>query len=200
MWKLLVASLVSGSFFACGPLDESDLTATAESELLATEASALVQMREEEKLARDVYLALGAQWNLAIFANIAGSEQSHMDAVATLLTRYRVADPAAGKAPGEFTDPALQALYAQLVTKGALSASDALAVGALIEDLDLADLTRLSGETSRADILRVYDNLSRGSRNHLRSFVGQLGSYTPQYLDAASYDAIISGPAETGRR
>lgn len=201
MWKLVVASLVSSAYFACGPLDAADLTATAESELLATEASALVQMREEEKLARDVYLALGAQWNLAIFTNIGGSEQSHMDALATLLTRYRVADPAAGKGPGEFTDPGLQDLYTQLTAKGALSASDALAVGALIEDLDLADLAHLSSGTTRVDILSVYDNLARGSRNHLRSFVSQLGgAYTPQYIDMATYDAIIASAAETGRR
>ena len=36
------------------------------------EAAALAYLREEEKLARDVYLTLADTWQLPIFANIAG--------------------------------------------------------------------------------------------------------------------------------
>lgn len=207
MLKLVaLMSAVSLSFLltGCGPgdaevADDPLATESTSSELLASEASALQFMREEEKLARDVYLAMDALWNQPIFANIASSEQTHMDTVLMLLTRFRLADPAAGKAPGEFTDPTIQALYAQLVARGSVSATEALKVGALIEDLDIADLMRLSGETTRPDVLRVYANLTKGSRNHLRSFYEQLGGdYTPQYLDLATFTAIVTSPAETG--
>ncbi|MDP2030099.1 MAG: DUF2202 domain-containing protein [Thiobacillus sp.] len=49
----------------------------------------LLFMREEEKLARDVYLTLYETWGLAVFSNIASSEQSHMDALLKLLRTYR---------------------------------------------------------------------------------------------------------------
>jgi len=42
--------------------------------------------RDEEKLAREVYGAIGAAH--PSFASVASSEQTHMDATATLLTRY----------------------------------------------------------------------------------------------------------------
>jgi hypothetical protein len=54
-----------------------------------------------------------------------------------------------------------------------------------------------------ADILLVYDNLLRGSRNHLRAFMKTLsqqgGGYTPQYLSQTEFDAIVNSPMETGR-
>ena len=42
---------------------------------------------EEEKLARDVYLTLDAQWNMRIFQNISRAEQQHLGAVASLLAQ-----------------------------------------------------------------------------------------------------------------
>ena len=72
------------------------------SELSADETTALLFMREEEKLARDVYTKLYATWNITTFQNIAASEQMHMDELALLLTRYNLTDPA--QAPGVFTD------------------------------------------------------------------------------------------------
>ena len=78
-------------------------------------------MREEEKLARDVYLTLYDAWGLTPFASIAVSEQSHMNAM-LLLLKYRLPDPAAGKPIGEFTDPDLQALYDTLIARGLGSA------------------------------------------------------------------------------
>jgi len=46
--------------------------------LTAEEETELVYMREEEKLARDVYLTLTDTWQLPIFWNIAGAKQRHM--------------------------------------------------------------------------------------------------------------------------
>ena len=170
------------------------------SSLEASDVEGLLYMREEEKLARDVYEFLGAKWNLAIFGSIAASEQTHTDSIATLLTRYGIPDPAVNTARGEFTIPAIQALYDQLVALGSTSVVDALTVGAMIEDLDIVDLQNRA--TSVPDIQVVYENLEKGSRNHLRSFVTQLAqngaTYTPQYLTQAEFDEIVSSPTERG--
>ncbi len=169
-------------------------------QLTAADQAAILKMREEEKLARDVYTELGSQWDVQVFTNIAASEQTHMDAVKALLDKYGIDDPAATTAPGEFTDPALQTLYDQLVAKGSGSLIDALTVGATIEDLDIADLR--ASASAAADVQSVWDNLETGSRNHLRAFTSQLerngATYTPQYISQADYDAIVAGGTETG--
>ncbi len=167
------------------------------------ERSGLIQMREEEKLARDVYIYLYQKWSLKPFSNISSSEQMHMDAVLALLNKYAIPDPAKDKLPGVFSSPALQALYNSLIEKGNTSLVDALTVGATIEDLDIYDLKGLVEKTDNKDILLVYDNLARGSRNHIRAFTRNLtqhgGSYTPVYLTPEEYKIIIEGSMETGR-
>lgn len=177
--------------------------AAATSPLSADEIAGLQFMREEEKLARDVYLTLSQKWGLAIFNNIATSEATHMAAIKTLLDRYGIADPAAGKAVGVFTDPTLQVLYHQLIAQGNQSLSAALKVGGAIEEIDILDLKERVASTAHADIKTVYNNLLNGSYNHLRSFVNTLKTqtgevYQPQYLDAVTYQSIISG--STGGR
>jgi hypothetical protein len=168
------------------------------------EKAGLVTMREEEKVARDVYSALFARWQSPVFANIAASEQKHMDAVLALLRRYAIADPVGSNPEGVFSDPAMQQLYATLVAKGSVSLAEAYTVGALIEDLDIHDLQRHLGETDNNDITRVYQNLERGSRNHLRAFVNSLAplglTYTPQYISQEEFDSIVASGTERGRR
>jgi hypothetical protein len=172
-------------------------------ELSTAEIEGILYMREEEKLARDVYLTLYEQWELSIFQNIANSEQTHMDAIKTLIDRYGLDDPAAGNNVGEFTDPTLQSLYADLVATGGQSLADALRVGAAIEEIDILDLEERIAQTDAGNIQRVYESLTRGSRNHLRSFVAtlerQVGeTYEPQYLSQEAYDSIVSAPIESG--
>lgn len=167
--------------------------------LTQAEASALLFMREEEKLARDVYQALYAKWNVQSFANIARSEQTHTDAIKRLMDAYKVPDTTQSQA-GVFTNPDLQKLYTDLVAQGGKSLVNALRVGATIEDLDIVDLQTRKNQTDKADIKFVYDSLIRGSENHLRAFTGQMAnygsSYKPQYLSQAAYDAILA----TGQR
>ncbi len=136
------------------------------------EAASLLFMREEEKLAHDVYVTLYDQWGLRVFSNIAASEQKHTDAVAALLEAYGLEDPTAGNGVGEFTNPALQALYDELVAQGSVSAAEALKVGVAIEELDISDLEQRIAETDNADIQLLYSNLLAGSENHLRAFSG----------------------------
>jgi hypothetical protein len=163
----------------------------------------LLWMREEEQLAHDVYTALGEFWGLRIFENIAASEQSHIDAVATLLDRLDIEVPAAGNEPGTFNEPAIQELYDELMADGTVSLEAALAVGARIEELDIVDLRSHAAATDIADVDALYAELERGSRNHLRAFTSQLDvrgvEYQPTVLDQAAYDAIVSGETERGR-
>ena len=149
------------------------LTAIPASDLSAEEAAALLFMREEEKLARDVYNQMYALWGQPVFQNIAASEQTHTDEIKLLLDRYGLADPALD--PGQFTDPNLQALYDQLIAQGSVSVTEALNVGALVEQTDIADLQNRLAQTDNADIQLVYTNLMNASYNHLAAFTGEQG-------------------------
>lgn len=204
---LLVALL---SLAGCGgsspaPGAALDALVPAGTVVVADEATTadLLFLREEEKLARDVYVVLGEQWGLTIFANIQESEQRHMDAVLLLLQAAGLPDPAAGNGTGEFTDPVLASLYTHLVAQGSASTLDALVVGATIEDYDLADLAESTAIATDPTVLKVYASLAKGSRNHLRAFVSEIvaagGTYAPQFIDEATYQAIVSSPTERGR-
>jgi hypothetical protein len=57
-------------------------------------------MREEERLALDVYAALFDLWGASIFGHSALSETTHTEAILALLVKYGIDDPAAGKAGG----------------------------------------------------------------------------------------------------
>lgn len=172
------------------------LAATAVEPLNDAERQSVTYMREEEKLAGDVYRQLNTQWGLTIFANIGASESTHTEAVRQLIVRYQLADPAGSLAAGSFANPTLQALYTQLVATGRGSLVEALKVGAAIEELDMLDITNQLAGVDNQDIRLVYDNLLKGSRNHLRAFYRSLqqqgGSYTAQYLPKADFDAIVN--------
>jgi hypothetical protein len=174
---------------------QSNLASASVTELSDEEAAALLYMREEEKLAHDVYATFSTQWSLAIFQNISQSELTHTDAVKSLLDLYGLADPASGES-GIFTNPDLQSLYHDLVVQGGQSLSEALKVGATIEELDILDLQKHAAETTHSDIGQVYQNLMNASYNHLRAYVSTLNRqtgeiYQPQYLDVINYQVII---------
>jgi hypothetical protein len=161
------------------------------------ENAALLFMKEEEKLARDVYDFLYKTYSIRVFDNISDSEQSHMDAVGSLIIKYSLDDPTGDDIPGKFVNTDLQALYDELVQTGSLGINEALSVGAAIEEIDIIDLQReLETNVDNQDITLVFENLMKGSRNHLRSFVKNLGNrniiYQPQYLSQEEFDAIIN--------
>ena len=145
--------------------------------LSQAEKDGLVFMREEEKLARDVYRVLGAEYSLPVFNNIAGAESTHMAAIKRLLDRYGVADPVNPDVPGSFQHPELQQLYADLIAQGDDGLTAALRVGIIVEKADIADLQIHIQETQHSDIRTVYTNLLRGSQNHLRAFEKLLARY-----------------------
>lgn len=168
--------------------------------LNTAESASLPFIREEEKLAHDVYAVAEAAWGLNTFVNIGASETMHQQAMSALLGRYGIPDPVAGLADGQFNQPAFTALYDQLSSKSRLSLIDALQVGLEIEELDIKDIETEKLGIDNADIRYAYDELLRGSRNHLRAFWKQLqqrgGSYTPSHITQAEFDAIATSATE----
>jgi len=168
----------------------------------SAEADSLLYMREEEKLAHDVYVALYQEWGMPVFDNIARAESQHMDAVLQELTTRGIADPIEGYELGTFANADLQALYDELVAQGIESMVAALTVGATIEDLDIADLQEALTVTTDDSARWVFENLMSGSENHLRAFVRNLArygeTYTPVYVDAATYDSIVASDGVAG--
>ena len=183
------------------------ISSCSDDETSATETGILPQQeeedlkfsREEEKLARDVYLFSYDKYGNAIFNNISKSEQQHMDQVLILLNNYQISDPASSEM-GVFSNQELQDLYNELTTKSNISLIDALEVGAIIEDLDINDLNILESRTTKSDLINVYASLECGSRNHLRSYIGQLElnnvGYSPEFISTADFNEIINSTKE----
>ena len=179
----------------------SDLDSLPLGDLTDVERDGILYMREEEKLARDVYLHLYDVWKLRVFDNISVSEQTHMDAMLLLVERYQLPDPAGDKDQGAFENATLHQLHDDLVADGNASLIDALEVGALIEEVDIIDIQRdIDAVADNDDIVMVYENLMKGSRNHLRAFVRNLETqgidYATLYLDPGVYEDIVNSPME----
>ena len=143
-------------------------------DLTQAEIDSLLIMREEEKLARDVYLTLADRWNVPVFTNIARSETRHMMAVGQLIQLHGLNDPVTNDAVGSFTNPMFAKLYVELIEAGSRSLNDAFKVGVKIEEMDIKDLEESLAHVSNSNVRRVYQNLLRASQNHLRAFSSQL--------------------------
>ncbi len=194
---------VSATTTQTGGISEDVINSFPAEEVSPEESEGLIYMREEEKLARDVYLYLYDLWGLRVFSNIASSEQTHTDAIKYLLVKYNIDDPVEVDSLGLFKNETLQNLYNTLTAQGKDSLVAALKVGALIEEVDIQDLhEELDEYVDNQDIQYVYENLMRGSRNHLRAFVSNLAAqgvtYEPQILSQEEYDEIINSPMERG--
>ncbi len=184
------------------PTDSDPPQASAGAPLSDVERNTLIYVREEEKLARDVYLALDARFGLRVFQNISSSESAHTEAIRGLLAKYDIPDPAEGNPAGRFTDGSLQKLHDELIARGQRSAIDALKVGAQIEELDIVDLERRLEDAAHADVRAVLEHLRDGSTNHLRAFERNLRRrgvvYTPVHLSETRYTEVIAAPHATG--
>ncbi len=163
--------------------------------LSQAEINNLKFLREEEKLARDVYLYSYDKYQLMIFDNISQSEQRHMNSVLNLLNKYGIPDSASAEI-GVFNNPDLQKLYNSLTKQADISSVEALKAGATIEDLDINDIDDFTANTTKPDLLNVYENLNCGSKNHIRAFTRWLENnevtYAPQYISVEEYTIILS--------
>jgi hypothetical protein len=132
--------------------------------------ASLLFMIEEEKMAMDVYETLYAQTGLAIFDKIASSEERHMDSLIKAASALGVDTSSLSTEAGVFTNEEIGTLYTTLITQAALSTENALAVGALIEETDIADLQTAIAQTDVVLLGQVYSNLLNGSEHHLNAF------------------------------
>ncbi|NJE10021.1 DUF2202 domain-containing protein [Thermococcus sp. MAR1] len=179
-----------------GSADIPDVSTMPYQELSRDEIDAILYMREEEKLARDVYLVLYNKTGLPVFQNIARSEQTHMDAVLGLIEKYNLTDPVDGMGIGEFNSTEMQNLYEELVSKGSVNEVEALKIGALIEEIDIKDLEEWLKRTDNEDVKAVFESLMNGSENHLRAFTRLLENrydvtYSPQVLSQEEYLRVV---------
>ena len=184
-------------------IHQETLEALSDGDLTAPEIQGILFMREEEKLARDIYLALADTWGMNIFSNIAGSEQSHMDSVLTLIEMSGVEDPVGDASLGVFANQDLQTLYDDLIERGNQGLAEALLVGGAIEEIDILDLQDYLAQTEDKAVRDVYQNLLNGSINHLRAFMRtyerQTGeSYQPQFMSQEAYDELMASSAVRG--
>lgn len=175
---------------------------TDTSALNDAETAGLTKMREEEKLARDVYQALGEKWNVPVFKNIAVSESRHTEAVKSLLSAHHVVDPVTNDTRGVFQNAELAKLYTELVARGSASMVEAYKVGAYIEDLDIADLEKEIASVTHEDIRVVYEHLQSGSENHMRAFnrnieIATGETYTPSFISKDALEIILDSENST---
>ena len=147
----------------------------------------LAYMWNEERLAKDIYLALNDLYPANQFENIATkSEVKHVAAVEDLVRKYDINilnlvdytvnySEAELRAlpPGTYGVDAIQSLYDDLYAKGELSKVDALQVACMVEVTDVDDLDRfidVAENVNASDLVSVYENLRAGSYNHYWAF------------------------------
>jgi hypothetical protein len=180
----------------------SVLTGLPMEDLSNQEKNGLLHMLEEEKLARDVYLTLFEEWGHRLFRNIARSENRHMNAVRIMIQKYGLVDPELNDIEGVFTDPEMQRLYNELTFQARTSLQAAFEVGAIIEDLDIYDLKKYLKKADNQDVRVLFQNLQKGSRNHMRAFIRQMERYQlmyqARYLSQEEIDEILDSPMERG--
>ena len=181
-------------------------TPTPQSPSLTAEQEELLQvLREEEKLAYELYTLFYKSFPLKPFENIPRSEQRHQDRMVELLDAYNIPDPVPADAqPDEYVFPELQALYDSLVSAGSSDEIAALKVGAFVEESDINDLENARAQFTQQDITSTLSDLRAASTHHLNAFVSQLEqrgvTYEPQVLDQQTYDEIIADGGGHGKR
>jgi hypothetical protein len=194
MKNIFFAALTLIMFSSCSDNNENQNTVL----LTQAEIEDLKFLREEEKLARDVYIFSYNKYQISVFNSISNSEQKHMDSVLSLLNKYGIPDPSSPQV-GVFVNQDLQLLYNGLTAQATISSIEALKVGATIEDLDINDIDHFILNTTKTDLLSVYDNLTCGSKNHIRSFKSQLTlngvTYVPQFISVEYYNTILISPS-----
>ena len=160
-------------------------TNVADTNLTYEQKYALAYMWNEEKMAKDLYLALNQLYPNNTLYNIATrSETEHEAAVENLAKAYDInltnLDNFEGNfseeelekyGPGEFFIPEVQETYNVLYKKGSNSLVDALKVGCMVEVTDVDDLNKwLDVVKDQPAIVTVFENLRSGSYSHYWAF------------------------------
>lgn len=165
--------------------EQNIINFTPLSDLSFEQKATLAYMWDEERLARDLYLALNELTPSNTLYKIATkAESKHVEAVEALVKKYDLnilngIDFSGGYSEqaleaindNEFITPELTTLYDVLYTKGSQSLQDALEVGCMVEVTDINDLDRdieVAGDAE--DVVMVFENLREGSYSHYWAF------------------------------
>ncbi len=145
----------------------------------------LAYMWNEEKLAKDVYLAIYAVNPHTTLYNIATrAETVHQATVQSLVEAYDLnitnlvdyttsysEEELNSMDPGVFAIDEIQSLYDTLYLKGIQSTQDALEVGCMVEVTDINDLDHdIEIVQGADDIVSAFENLRDGSYSHYWAF------------------------------
>lgn len=200
-------AIVASSYSVLAKGGRSVSATSNDSELDINDLTHLVFMREEEKLARDVYIKLGLMYpDRLIFGNIDDSEQRHTMSLKAMIEKYGYVDPSTNDNIGIFTGEDygwyFTEKYSQLVARATVNELEALYVGAFIEELDVLDINQCPRvvvetdndiaecgrvNTDNPDIEKLYGWLLAGSRNHLKAYVKNIENY----IGAGNYQAQV---------
>ncbi len=171
-------------------------------QLTDAEVNGILSLRQEEKVAYDVYTYMFDKYQSKVFKNIAENEKSHMDKMKELIDQFNLSDPLEGTVDkkGVFSNKKMQALYDEMVMAGNYGLLDALRAAARFEETDIIDLRKNMSSASNEAVINVYLNLESGSQDHLRLLVKYIKeegiSYKPSYLSKEEYDQIMSVKAK----
>ena len=135
-----------------------------------TEIASLVYMIEEEKMARDIYDALYEITGIESCDTISNSEQKHYDKLLEVASKAGIDTTTISDEAGVYTNIEIQDLYTTLLAEGSFSTEDAVNVGILIEQTDIADLQSAIESTDITLLGQVYSHLLDASQNHLAAF------------------------------
>jgi hypothetical protein len=189
---VLLASLTGLMLGGCGH-STSSAQATSVAELTDDQKYALAYMWNEEKLAKDIYLALYDTWEgdtLTLYNIATQSETRHIETVEGLVEAYDInitnlddyndsyseAELRALDA-GEYAIAELQELYNTLYAEGNASEQEALQVGCKVEVKDIADLNEsIAIAEGVDDLVGAFELLRLQSYQHYKEISDTLRS------------------------
>jgi hypothetical protein len=147
--------------------DGSCLNFVASGTLTQAQRTQLAVMAQDEKLTHDLYAQFAKIYGTRVFSNLAAAEAQHLTALRTLMQRYGVTDPTAGKAAGVFGSASVQASYDQLLAQGRTGQQAALKVA---QNLEQQAVARYGGAISGLQApaaKQVYTHLQAAETRHL---------------------------------
>lgn len=158
------------------------------------EQKALVQIFEQEKLARDVYSQIGEKFGIKILKNAAIGKQKQMSLILDFMTLNQVA-VAFDDAQGVFKSPELRENYSAFLTEGLGSLNNAFRVGAKMEDYNIYHIDKILATQTTGKLVLLLSKLSCSAGNELKTqvnmLVGNGEMFMPDYISVKLYRSIM---------
>ena len=171
-------------------------------DLTADEIEFIYAVREDEKVARDLYFSFFGTFGLKPFENIGKAEDNHIKATEKLFDYYEIDYPALSE-NGKFENAIRQKLFDSLLLKGTPEL-EAFKVMAMLEESNIVEYGEVLKTIANPNIKIVIENLARASANHFKAAIRQItalgGTYTPAIMTQEQYEAVIATGFEQGKR